>query len=90
MSPFLCFEEFVPYVFQIMSLMLELHTDCPAPYMALFPFLLTPVLWEKVGHIPALVRLIQAYIEKGADSIVKEGKVVSQSGLWKTDSTDNF
>ncbi|XP_038057672.1 exportin-2-like [Patiria miniata] len=75
--------EFIPYVFQIMSLMLEMHTDCPAPYMVLFPHLLTPVLWEKQGNIPPLVRLIQAYIEKGSADIVKEGKVLGILGVFQ-------
>ncbi|XP_022090609.1 exportin-2-like [Acanthaster planci] len=75
--------EFIPYVFQIMSLMLEMHTDCPEAYMTLFPHLLMPVLWEKLGNIPPLVRLIQAYIEKGADSIVKEGKVLALLGVFQ-------
>ena len=61
-----------------MSLMLEMHSDCPESYMALFPHLLMPVLWEKLGNVPPLVRLIQAYIEKGAAAIIKQGKVVSQ------------
>ena len=64
------FTEFIPYVFQILSLLLEMHTDSvPAPYMALFPHLLMPVLWERMGNIPPLVRLLQAYVEKGAKQI---------------------
>lgn len=63
-------QEFVPYVFQVMSLLLEIHTtDIPASYMALFPHLLQPVLWERTGNIPPLVRLLQAYLEKGAGTI---------------------
>ena len=40
----------MPYVFQIMSQLLELH-DPPAPatYQELFPHLLAPALWEKMG-----------------------------------------
>ena len=36
-------QEFVPYVFQILSLLLELHNDggVPEPYMALFQVLHT-------------------------------------------------
>jgi hypothetical protein len=56
--------EFVPYVFQVMSLLLEIHTSSiPNSYMALFPHLLQPVLWERTGNIPPLVRLLQAYLE---------------------------
>ena len=51
-------QEFVPYVFQIMSLMLELHSSGTVPdqYMAIFPFLLMPLLWERPGNIHPLVK----------------------------------
>uniref|UniRef100_A0A8C7GPG5 Exportin-2 n=1 Tax=Oncorhynchus kisutch TaxID=8019 RepID=A0A8C7GPG5_ONCKI len=63
-------QEFVPYVFQVMSLLLEIHTSSiPNSYMALFPHLLQPVLWERTGNIPPLVRLLQAYLEKGGATI---------------------
>uniref|UniRef100_A0A8B9RB38 Exportin-2 n=1 Tax=Astyanax mexicanus TaxID=7994 RepID=A0A8B9RB38_ASTMX len=63
-------QEFVPYVFQVMSLLLEIHTNnIPSSYMALFPHLLQPVLWERTGNIPPLVRLLQAYLEKGGATI---------------------
>ncbi|XP_052777226.1 exportin-2-like [Mya arenaria] len=63
-------QEFIPYVFQILSLLIELHTDAiPDTYMQLFPHLLVPLLWERPGNIPPLVRLLQAYIEKGGQQI---------------------
>ena len=58
--------EFVPYVFQVMSLLLEIHSSSiPASYLALFPHLLQPGLWERTGNIPPLVRRLQAYLERG-------------------------
>uniref|UniRef100_A0A3Q3F9K2 Exportin-2 n=1 Tax=Labrus bergylta TaxID=56723 RepID=A0A3Q3F9K2_9LABR len=63
-------QEFLPYVFQVMSLLLEIHSNSiPSTYMGLFPHLLQPVLWERTGNIPPLVRLLQAYLEKGAATI---------------------
>lgn len=63
-------QEFLPYVFQVMSLLLEIHSNSiPSSYMALFPHLLQPVLWERTGNIPPLVRLLQAYLEKGNATI---------------------
>lgn len=54
-------------------MLIELHPGkIPDTYMALFPHLLAPVLWERPGNIPPLVRLIQAYIHKGADQIEAE------------------
>ena len=66
----LTISEFIPYVFQILSLLIELHNDAiPQTYMQLFPHLLVPLLWERPGNIPPLVRLLQAYIAKGGQQI---------------------
>jgi exportin-2 (importin alpha re-exporter) len=76
-------QEFIPYILQILSLLLEVHTDSvPEPYMALFPHLLLPVLWERPGNIPPLVRLLQAYIEKGAQRIEAD-KVPGLLGIFQ-------
>ena len=75
---FLCvLTEFIPYVFQILSLLLEMQSSTvPEKYMQLFPHLLLPSLWERPGNIPPLVRLLQAFIEKGANQIGSE-RIVS-------------
>ncbi|XP_059485387.1 exportin-2 [Neocloeon triangulifer] len=67
-------QEFVPYVFQLLSLLLELRPpgNIPEPYMALFPCLLMPVLYERPGNIGPLVRLLQAFISRGATQISAE------------------
>jgi len=63
--------EFIPYVFQVLALMLEMHADgaVSPPYLALFPHLLLPVLWSRDGNIPPLVRLLQAYVSRGIRQI---------------------
>jgi len=78
-------QEFVPYVFQIMSLMLELHTEgaVPEPYMALFSFLLVPVLWERPANIHPLVRLLQAFISRGAAQVVAQDKIAGLLGVFQ-------
>merc|ERR1719195_272570 len=67
-------QEFVPYVFQIMSLMLELHSTgtVPQPYMALFSFLLVPLLWERPANIHPLVRLLQTFISRGPGQVIQQ------------------
>ena len=75
--------EFIPYAFQLLSLMLELQDQAiPIVYHELFPFLLMPVLWERPGYIPALVRLLQAYIEKASTTIVAE-KITPVLGVFQ-------
>ncbi len=45
------FVEFLPYVFQVLSLLLELRKDTlPESYMGLFPFLLSAAPWERQGN----------------------------------------
>lgn len=75
--------EFIPYAFQLLSLMLELQDQAvPGVYHELFPFLLMPVLWERPGYIPALTRLLQAYIEKAAEAIVIQ-KIMPVLGVFQ-------
>jgi len=75
--------EFIPYAFQLISLMLELNDQTiSAAYFELFPFLLMPALWERPGYIPALSRLLQVYIEKGASTIITE-KIMPVLGVFQ-------
>jgi hypothetical protein len=40
--------EFAPYVFQLLSQMIEIHPAAlPPAYMSIFPALLVPLLWER-------------------------------------------
>ena len=68
--------EFVPYVLQIIGFLLESHptggTTLPDAYRSLFQSILTPAFWDRSGNIPALSRLVQAYIEKAGETIVLE------------------
>ena len=60
-------------MFQILSLMLELRVgeaNVPEAYMALFPHLLVPVLWERPANIQPLVRLLQAFVQIGKHQVL--------------------
>ncbi|KAI9013270.1 Cse1-domain-containing protein [Gaertneriomyces semiglobifer] len=71
--------EFKPYVFQLLSLMLDYHADGSIPelYRALLNELLVPALWESKGNIPALIRLLQSYVAKGP-TLIAEKSVLNQ------------
>jgi exportin-2 (importin alpha re-exporter) len=88
--------EFLPYVFQLMGLLIELkskHSSIPSASAsptvlsegekALFPPLLTPILWNKRGNVPALTDLLVAYLRKGATFILEAGHLPSLLGLWQ-------
>ncbi|GAA5939353.1 importin-alpha export receptor [Sporobolomyces koalae] len=77
--------EFTPFVFQILSQLLETHppSDMPDSYKVLLPPLLTPTLWESRGNIPALVRLLRAFLSRGANQIVAAGQVTPMLGIFQ-------
>ncbi|PLW07427.1 hypothetical protein PCASD_22407 [Puccinia coronata f. sp. avenae] len=80
-------QDFSPFVFQILSQMLELHTNHSEPlsnyYNEMLPPLLTPTLWELRGNVPALVRLLRAYLRAGASRIVAENRISAMLGVFQ-------
>lgn len=79
------FKEFTPYVFQILAQLLELKNTntLSNPYASLLPSLLMPSLWLQTANIPALVRLLQAYLEKGGISIHSPQTVQQFLGVFQ-------
>ncbi|WRT64247.1 uncharacterized protein IL334_001178 [Kwoniella shivajii] len=77
--------EFIPYIFQILAQLLELHppTSLPESYQALTGPLLNAQLWEQRGNIPALVRIWKACLQRGAPSIVAAGQVQGLLGIFQ-------
>ncbi|KAJ1044305.1 hypothetical protein NDA10_003807 [Ustilago hordei] len=78
--------EFQPYVFQILSQMLELHpptAGLPETYSSLLPPILTPASWENRGNVPALVRLVRAFLAKDAQRIVAQGQLAAMLGIYQ-------
>ncbi|KAF8072350.1 hypothetical protein HT031_000009 [Scenedesmus sp. PABB004] len=54
----------------------------PQAYMAIFPPLLTPVFWERPGNVPALTRLLAAYLAKAGQQVA-EGHLTAVLGVWQ-------
>jgi len=66
--------EFTPYVFQVLSQLLEYRPTEAGPgqaYTNLFAPILTPALWEQAGNVPAMARLLQAYVRKAPGLVVE-------------------
>lgn len=77
-------QEFHPYVFQIFAQLIELRgKPLPQVYMQIFPPLLSPVFWERSGNVPALVRLMQAYLHKAGDEVVKGNHLLPLLGVFQ-------
>ncbi|XP_017788681.1 PREDICTED: exportin-2 [Habropoda laboriosa] len=77
--------EFLPYVFQILALLLELRTtqDIPEAYLALFPCLLSSVLFERQANIHPLNRLLRAFISHSAHHIIAQDKINGLLGVFQ-------
>ena len=79
--------ELVPYVFQVLGQLLyyrpALQGGLSEAYKALFPPLLSPVLWERKGNVPALVVLLRAYIVRGSAEIVSGGHLMAVLGVFQ-------
>lgn len=74
--------EFMPYVFQLLSLLMEIRegtTAIPEPYWALFPCLLSPALWDRSGNVTPLIQLISSFIRQGSAQIVAQNKLVCKA-----------
>ncbi|KAI8375933.1 Cse1-domain-containing protein [Radiomyces spectabilis] len=77
-------QEFTPYVFQLLAQLLEHHTgtELPQMYIGLLDPLLNPGIWEQ-GNIPALVRLLQAYMSRGINTILANNKLETILGIFQ-------
>ncbi|KAF8963542.1 importin alpha re-exporter [Flammula alnicola] len=72
-------DQYIPYVFQVLAQMLELHRggSVPPEYRGLLPFLLTPAMWQQKGSIPGLVRLLKAFLSLDHAQMAASGQVAS-------------
>lgn len=77
--------EFIPYVFQLLALLLESNAPAPLPqrYKDLVTPLLTPDLWGSRGNVPALVRLLQAIMARGASHFVENNQLSAILGIFQ-------
>ncbi|ORY85547.1 importin-alpha re-exporter [Protomyces lactucae-debilis] len=78
--------EFIPYAFQLLAEMLEMHDtkeDLPLAYKQLLQPILTPTLWDSRGNIPALVRLLQAFVVQGPSHLVSEKLLEPVLGIYQ-------
>ncbi|CAM9797006.1 unnamed protein product, partial [Sphacelaria rigidula] len=77
--------EFMPYVFQIFSQLLELRPpgDFSDGYKNLFAPLLAPPVWERKGNVPAVSRLLQAYLRQNATAVADWGHLEPVLGVFR-------
>lgn len=85
-------QEFHPYVFQVLSQLVEIRassardgwtTPLPETYLQLLPPLLTPMFWERSGNVPALGRLLRAFIAASPSEVVNRGLLPGILGVFQ-------
>jgi len=72
-----------PFVFQLLSYFLETRKSLPDGYKPLIKELLNPIFWEQSGNLPALTRLVQAFLSTGADYITSSDLLVPILGVFQ-------
>ncbi|KAI3449282.1 hypothetical protein Pfo_005947 [Paulownia fortunei] len=77
--------EFFPYAFQLLAQLVDLNrSPLPGNYMDIFAILLLPESWKKSGNVPALVRLLQAFLRKAPHELNQQGRLSSVLGIFNT------
>ncbi|CAH2246370.1 jg27637 [Pararge aegeria aegeria] len=84
-------QEFMPYVFQMLSLLLEMRGsgaggagDAGAEaYAALLPCLVAPPLWEQTANVRPLVRLLCAFVATRSERVLADGKLNAMLGVFQ-------
>ncbi|KAJ7951318.1 exportin-2-like [Quillaja saponaria] len=77
--------EFFPYTFQLLAQLVELNRPpIPSSYMLIFEILLSPSSWERASNVPALVRLLQAFLQKAPHELNQEGRLLKVLGIFNT------
>ncbi|KAK4397262.1 Exportin-2, partial [Sesamum angolense] len=77
--------EFFPYAFQLPAELVDLNgSPIPGNYMEIFAILLLPESCKKSGNVPALVRLLQAFLRKAPHELNQQGRLSSVLGIFNT------
>lgn len=77
--------EFFPYTFQLLAQLVELNRPpIPPIYMQIFVILLSPESWKRAPNVPALVRLLQAFLQKAPNEVNQEDRLTKVLGIFDT------
>ncbi|KAJ6710317.1 IMPORTIN-7 8 11 [Salix koriyanagi] len=75
--------EFLPYTFQLLAQLVELNRPPISDiYMEIFKLLLSPDSWTRNSNVPALVRLLQAFLEKAPEKLNQEERLAQVLGIF--------
>ncbi|KAJ4955695.1 hypothetical protein NE237_012478 [Protea cynaroides] len=75
--------EFLPYAFQLLAQLVELNRPpLPPHYIHIFELLLSPETWQRSANAPALVRLLQAFLQKAPRELTQDGRLSKVLGIF--------
>ncbi|CAN0158653.1 unnamed protein product, partial [Ectocarpus sp. 8 AP-2014] len=75
--------DFVPFFAWSCVVSCWRNTTSRQGYKGLFAPLLSPSVWERKGNIPAVTRLLQAYLSKNAVAVVEWGSLAGVLGTFQ-------
>lgn len=79
--------ELAPYIFQILAQLIEARKNSPdeliARYGEQFKQYTSSLLWERQGNIPALTRLLRAYIKFTPTFIIDQNRLNNVLGIFQ-------
>lgn len=76
--------EFLPYAFQLLAQLVELNRPpIMQQYIQIFFILLNPDTWKRSGNVPALVRLLQAFLQKAPQELYQEKRLEQVLGIFE-------
>ncbi|PIA33874.1 hypothetical protein AQUCO_03900017v1 [Aquilegia coerulea] len=75
--------EFRPYAFQLLAQLVEyIRPPIRQTYMQVFELLLSPDSWKRSADVPALVRLLQAYLKKAPHELNQQETLSRVLGIF--------
>lgn len=63
-------QDFMPYAFQVLALMLESTAQVQGIYRQIFAGIMSPEMWRATANVPGLIRMLSAYFAK--HSVMKD------------------
>ena len=70
----------------MLSVLMEIRQgigSVPDPYLALFPCLLSPILWERPGNTTPLIRLLCTFVRQASPQIQADNKLMGVLGVFQ-------
>lgn len=87
--------EFGPYVFQILSQLMSVHSgQLPAQYATLMNPTLNPAMWDRRAYVGGMVQFICAYLPRNSKEVIRDHQLQATLGVFQkliaSKATDHY